>query len=659
MLFDEEFSSNQVFKLRKEGKIDEAYALAIKLYELNGSDVWVKKAYAWVLIDIIKRALDNNQNNNAVTLFQQLKSIDFDSFGLFPGKKQEKDEIIESQINLLEIKLIPEIRQAIQLSKQNQHQQAVELYRTFLKKHPNFTHLHESFGWELYRVGKDIFGTEKIDVYKAKQLLNEYIKLKNERPSRLHSLFLRYADKLIGSEGFNLVAFLRFWDLNNLTHEDYEPYQADNGKSYPSVAEKVIQHAAKDALSRHIEDDMKYIIPYVDNAIGTFPENFWLTYYKAKLLLGVGENREAYEFSLSVAKAKLNEYWAWDLLAETLIGTDTEKVFGCYSKALTCRSDEKFLANVRMKFADLLIQKSLYREAKYEIDQAIKGREQEGWKLTETQLQYKSSEWYKNTTATKDNRDFYKQYSYIAEALLFDSLPWLNASLGNTFTTTKNPDKPKRKIFLSMANQSTPIEISVSEKRYPFKSMKLGSGLKVKGEYDVERRFQIYLIEPRSEAQQWDVFSEYIGIIDHVNHDKKLAHFIVDRKIDGVIHFEDFATKFNVADIVEIKLALHTNDRRIQYSVLSCLPTDKEISSSTAKKFQSTVRISNGLGFTANDIFIDRPFVDHYSMQDGDKVEGLSVLNYNKKKSTWGWKALNIEKHEKSIQEENDDYDIV
>lgn len=643
-------TSNEVFEKRKTGQIHEAYQMGQVLVRNNPNDPWNIKALAYCLVDLIKEASNRNDGNSLKNFSAELNGLDID----------QHDEILVRSVNYAKSLGNPQTKiivDAKALSKQGRHHDSVNAYRTALRNFPNDITVHEGLGWELYRVGKDIFGAEKIDVYKAKQLLNEYIKLKNERPSRLHSLFLRYADKLIGSEGFNLVAFLRFWDLNNLTHEDYEPYQADNGKSYPSVAEKVIQHAAKDALSRHIEDDMKYILPYVDNAIGTFPENFWLTYYKAKLLLGVGENREAYEFALSVAKAKLNDYWAWDLLAETLVDNDVEKAFGCYSKALSCRSDEKFLANVRMKFADLLIQKSLFSEAKFEIDQAVKSREQEGWRLTETQQQYQGAEWYQNTTATKDNRDFYKKYTAIAESLLFNSLPWLNASLGNTFTTPKNPDKPKRKIYVSLENQLTPIEIAVSEKRHPFNKMGIGNGLKIKGEYDVEKRFQIYLIEPRLEAQQWDVFPAQIGMIDHVNVDKKLAHFIVDRKIDGVIHFEDFAMKLNVADIVSLKLASHTNDRGTQYSVLSCQPTNQEISPTIAKKFQSTVRVSNGFGFTTNDIFIDRPIVDQYNMQDGDSVEGLAVLNYNKKKSIWGWKALKIEKHEKSIQEEEDEYE--
>ena len=109
---------------------------------------------------------------------------------------------------------------------------------------------------------------------------------------------------------------------------------------------------------------------------------------------------------------------------------------------------------------------------------------------------------------------------------------------------------------------------------------------------------------------------------------------------------------FEVADIVALKLSSHENDRGIQYRVLSCLPTDKEISSSIAKKFKSAVRIVNGLGFADNDVFIDRPLVDLFKMQDNDSIEGLTVLNFNKTKKTWGWKAIRIDKYEQDIEDE-------
>ena len=53
--------------------------------------------------------------------------------------------------------------------------------------------------------------------------------------------------------------------------------------------------------------------------------------------------------------------------------------------------------------------------------------------------------------------------------------------------------------------------------------------------------------------------------------------------------------------------------------------------------------MSNGLGFTGNDIFIDRPLIEGFGIEDGGSVSGHAVINFNKKRSTWGWKALTIE----------------
>lgn len=632
-------TSKEVFEKRKAGLLLDALDMGRELVLNTPNDPWNVKALAWTIVDLIKAASAKNDFKFAQSLASELLDLNLDP----------SDDILMKSVNYV-LKLSNPASKVINdaklLSKQGNHEEAIKAYRCAMNTSANDPFIQEGLGWELYKHGKQFFYGDEIALRPAKQLLFEYIKLQNPRPSLLHSLFLKLADKLIGKEGFNFVPFLRYWDLNNLTDEDFEPYKADNGKVYPSIAEKVIQHAAKDSLSKNISVDIEYILPFVDMAISKFPENFWLTYYKAKLLHSLGNNQEAYEFSISIVKAKLNDYWAWDLLAEILISVDKEKSFSCYCKALLCRSEDKFLGSVRIKFAELLLQKSLFNEAKCEINQAIKSRENEGWKLTEILITYQQSEWYANATATTNNLALYKQHIGLAESLLFDDLPWLNASIGNTFTIPKNPNKPKRKIYISIAGRSIPIEIALSEKRYKFKKMEQGAGLRIKGEYDAENRFQIYLIESRDEAQKWDIFPEYIGVIDHVNHERKLAHFIVNRNIDGILHFTDFSMPFQVANIVALKLSSHKNDRGIQYKVLSCTPTDKKISSSLVKKFKSAVRIVNGLGFTDNDIFVDRLLVDCFKIKDSDSVEGLAVLNFNKKKNTWGWKAIKVDKHE-------------
>lgn len=630
-------TSKAVFAKRKEGNIIEAYNMAVELVTNTPYDEWNFKAYAYCLIDMIKESVSVEDFTSAKRYMETLNSIKIDKNDEILYKSVQRTKELSDQ----EKKIISDAKA---LSKQGKHQEAIESYRIALNKFPNDLDIHTSLAWELYKNGKDLFSVEKIDVFLAKKVLAEYIKLRNERPSRLHSLFLRLADKLIGNDGFNLVAFLKYWNLNNLTQEDYEPYKADNGKIYPSIAEKVIQHAAKDALNKNISSDIEYILPFLDKAIQKFQDNFWLIYYKAKLLHAIGKNNLAFDFSITVVKSKINDYWAWDLLGEILLSSDKEKAFSCYCKALLCKTEDKFLINIRIKFSELLIENSLFNEAKYEIDKAIQSREKEGWKPTEVLNNYQNSDWYKNSSATTNNQILYKQNTNLAESLLFDKLKWLNAIVGEKFTVPDKPNKPKRKIYISLSERTTPLEISVPENKYDFKSLALGQGLKVKGEYDNERRFQLYLIDSREVTEKWDIFQEYIGMIDHVNHEKKIAHFIIDKTINGILHFSDFSSTLNIADTLAIRLSTYKNDREIRYSVLTCRTTDKMPNSSIVKKFKAEVRVSNGLGFTSEDnIFIDRPIIEKFGIEDGNIVEGIAVQNFDKKKSVWGWKAIRIE----------------
>jgi hypothetical protein len=49
--------SKAVFTLRKEGRWDEALAMAREGYAANANDIWMQRAYGWVLYDLIKHAV--------------------------------------------------------------------------------------------------------------------------------------------------------------------------------------------------------------------------------------------------------------------------------------------------------------------------------------------------------------------------------------------------------------------------------------------------------------------------------------------------------------------------------------------------------------------------------------------------------------------------
>lgn len=141
--------------------------------------------------------------------------------------------------------------------------------------------------------------------------------------------------------------------------------------------------------------DVEYLLPFVDKGIYTFKDNIWLPYYKAKLLHLVNRNDEAIEFLIPVVKEKITEYWTWSLLGDLIIVSDKEKALSCYCKSLLCKAEVKFLASVRMKLAQLLIDKELWKEAKSEINSIINSKD-EGAFIPDILANYQQNDWFKS-----------------------------------------------------------------------------------------------------------------------------------------------------------------------------------------------------------------------------------------------------------------------
>ena len=213
--------------------------------------------------------------------------------------------------------------------------------------------------------------------------------------------------------------------------------------------------------------------------------------------------------------------------------------------------------------------------------------------------------------------------------------------MGDRFVIPDIEKKPKRKIFIK--TQSDPLEASIPEWKFGLKGMATGDGLRVKGEFDEKKRFQIYAIEARSTQAQWDIFSTRIGVVDHVNKEKQVLHFIVDRTINGVIPLAELHVPFREGDAISVRLSKRSTDKGTMYRVLHVEATHEKPSPQVRKEFNETCRRSNGMGFTDSDIFISPPLVVECQLLDGQKVAGTAILNFNKKHRSWCWKAIALD----------------
>ena len=626
-------TSKDVFAKRKEGAIDEAYQMALQLMSGTQPDEWDIKAFGWCLITLIKRDVEAKQIQNIPYYKEQLESIDGPALDEVLAKSKRYALSLCNPNGQL-------LNQAKKLSQDENFDQSITIYKKLVADGETDPAVHTSLAWDLYKFSKILLGLTPLNIGKIKQNINLYLKLDTEKPSMLHSCILQIASKCGAENNFNMLAFSHIWDLENLREEDHDRFRADDGKEYPALVERVIKQATKDGINASDIRGIHYVLPYLDKTIERFTDNIWLKLNKAKALLVIGKVDDALSFALEVTKEKSNDFWSWDLLGDVFLNTNSDIAFNCFCKSLLCTNDINFTSKVKLKLAKLLVQKEELAAAKFELSTIKAFRENAGHKVPEEIEALSSQNWFKTTQASESNIALYKAHSKQAEELLYSQLPWLNANVGEKYVVKGKENKPKRKIFVS--TPSGVVETSISNAQFNFDSMVEGSAIKVKGEYTADKPFQIFTIEPRQSDQVWDAIPEKIGIVDHVNKEKKLIHFIVDRNCGSVIPFTNNSAQYMEGDSIAVRVCEYKSKQGKRFRVLVNNKTIEEPSSSVKKPFSEQVRVENGMGFTSNDIFIPPPMISKNGIKDGDNLTGIAVLNYNTKRACWGWKALSI-----------------
>ena len=197
-----------------------------------------------------------------------------------------------------------------------------------------------------------------------------------------------------------------------------------------SIAEQAYISYAKNLLPKHTSngelafDKQKAedFLPILSKIVEDYPHFQYPAYFNAKLLLALGNKDNMLESLLPFAKKKRNDFWVWEILSEAF-ANEPDKVFSCYCKALTCKSPEEMLVNLRQKMARILISRKDYKEAKTEIELLVISRTENGYNIPAEVANWQSQDWYKNAESQKSNLNFYKQFTAIADAILFSDTP--------------------------------------------------------------------------------------------------------------------------------------------------------------------------------------------------------------------------------------------
>lgn len=181
---------------------------------------------------LCKKFISENDLSQAQIYFNQLYNIQFDS-------EDDFVETIQKQIRFLKPKIDINynlIQQAEGFSKNGQEEQALDVIRSMIKNNQLSELHHETYGWIIYRYIKSV--EENATSIEIRTQLRDYMNLKNERPSMLHSMILNFALNYSKHSDFNFYNFFILWNPVNLRYEDLHNGYKD-GKDIPSLISRI------------------------------------------------------------------------------------------------------------------------------------------------------------------------------------------------------------------------------------------------------------------------------------------------------------------------------------------------------------------------------------------------------------------------------------
>jgi len=201
----------------------------------------------------------------------------------------------------------------------------------------------------------------------------------NFNPSKAYSFLLK---SFIKCDSWQEMAdFIDWWNLDNLTQEDYTPYKTEDGKTIMSVAEQVFIAKSKALLRLNDLGRTEEFLPKMDELMEKHPEMTYPGYFYGKLLLSLGSNADdALRVIVPFARKKASEFWVWQLLSD-VFANEQEKQLACLLRAVHCHTKENFLGKVRIKLAALYILRNQYDYAKHQINQITQCYLSQGWHL--------------------------------------------------------------------------------------------------------------------------------------------------------------------------------------------------------------------------------------------------------------------------------------
>ena len=360
----------EVMNLRQAGELDDALKMAKADLEAEANQ-WSSSALFWVLRDLVYRNIKEGKNSESAALLDEMRAV---IPGMGPTSVMAMDTLAA-----LEKEIVPHYLELNEMA---------EELRKEKNKYKIWTKLGEAYKafkqWDAEDGGIDERNHETVasiltnyidqkgsmlPIEEFETALGIYLKLSNERPSRLHDKVLKIVLKAKRDymRKLSVHDFFEKWGIANLDTE-FATMRPMN-KHYPkSLLELTLHTIVLEDLDMNRDvpsPEVPFLLEKVEELFEGDPD---LELSKTRLLVMAGQRDQAlamYEKLLITLPAHNGRPW----YEYGLLLSDKELRLSAFAKALKEEDNEyeDYVLDLRLPFAEVLIARKLFAPALREL----------------------------------------------------------------------------------------------------------------------------------------------------------------------------------------------------------------------------------------------------------------------------------------------------
>jgi tetratricopeptide (TPR) repeat protein len=541
-----------------------------------------------------------------------------------------------------------------QIRKNGDYLRARDLARVELQNFPNSLQLKSQIEWTYYSEIKEITTklkqTDPVDQRLVQQLIKtyeDYIKGETRRPEMAFSMILQ----LISPYAIHFPDFYNYvhwFGKAALRAEDWEvtTYIDKQGKERSNlpVAYEVSRGLCKWAKTAQDlkKEQADFCLEWANQARSKLSDEdaIWLDWDAVAVLRRMGNYENASQVLSSVLKLKKSEFWVWAEAARIYQFDQEDLALACFCKAMLCKTEEKFLVTAHLDFAKLLISLEMFDEASFEINQSIKIRNENQWKLPEELNHLIQSNWFDpNKNDLKAAKEFYEEHASDALSLCFDEIRKVSATYLGQLKIKREGKKPKEFAKFSIKNGNK-FE-SLLANGFNHLKMKKGAPVLITLgiQEDSNQNLVVNVVE-QMEGEEWGCTNQQFGVISYISDDYENIKVFLNKdqelKLDQNI-LRGLKDKISIGSKLKCFSTINAKTQRVEISHLE-LANSAKISDMKEEKGELR-KNPKGFGFV-NDIFISPNLIKN--TEDKTLINVQAIFSKQRDKDTYSWKAISI-----------------